>query len=96
MEYIFSADSVSSNTCVEPLPRIKISFFLLSIFPDELKNAPNIITFLLVSPLGCEKNPCLSNPIPYQEYLRLPISTFLVNVTAPNRQFSSVIYLLIL
>ena len=43
MEYIFSADSVSSNTCVEPLPRIKISFFLLSIFLDEL----NMLQILL-------------------------------------------------
>ena len=49
-----------------------------------------IITFLPVTPLGCEKNPFLSNPIPYPEYLHLSISTFLVNVTAPNKQFSSV------
>ena len=34
IEYVFSADSVCSNLCVRPLPRIKISFFLLSMFVD--------------------------------------------------------------
>ena len=88
-KYIFSADSVCSNPCVGPLPRIKISFFLLSIFAHELISTPNITKFLPVPPLGCEKNQCLSNPIPYPEYLHLSISAFLVNVAAPNKQFSS-------
>ena len=37
IEYKISALSVLSNSCVEPLPRIKIYFFLLSICEDELK-----------------------------------------------------------
>ena len=49
-----------------------------------------IITFLPVPPLGCEKNPCLSNPIPYPEYLYLSVRSFLVILTAPTKQFSSV------
>ena len=50
---------------------------------------PKFITFLPVPPLGCEKNQCLSNPIPYPEYLYLSMSKVLVKLTAPNRQFSS-------
>ena len=49
-----------------------------------------IITFLPVPPLGCEKNPCLSNPIPYPEYLYLSVRSFSVNLTAPTKKFSSV------
>ena len=89
-EYIFSADSVCSSPCVGPSPRIKISFFLLSIFVDELISAPKTITFLPVPPLWCEKNPYLSNPIPYPEDLYLSILTFLVNVPAPNKLLFSV------
>ena len=88
--YIFSALSVCSDRCVRPLPRIKISFFLLSIFVDELISTPNIITFLPVPPLGYEKNPCLSNSIPYPECLYLSISAILVKLVAPDKQFSSV------
>ena len=33
---------------------------------------------------------CLSNPIPYPEYLYLSMSAFLVKLTAPNKQFSKV------
>ena len=62
---------------------------LLSIFVDELISTPKIITFLPVPPLGCKKNPFLSNPMSYLEYLHLSISVFLVNVTAPNKQFSN-------
>ena len=57
-----------SNPCVGPLPKMKISFFLLSIFVEELMSAPKVIIFLPVSLLGCEKNPSLSNPISYPEY----------------------------
>ena len=42
---------LSSNVCVEPLPRIKISLFLLSVFVDELISTPKIITFPPVLPL---------------------------------------------
>ena len=79
-----------SNPYVGPLPEIKISFFLLSIFIDEFISTPKIIMFLPNPVQGDENLPCLSNPIPYSEYLCLSISTFLVKVTAPNKQFSSV------
>ena len=69
---------------------------MLSIIVDELISAPKIHTFLPVPPLGCEKNPCLSNPIPYPEYLYLSIATFLVKLIVPNKQFSSAGQLLIL
>ena len=39
-------------------------------------------------PLGNEKVPLLSNPVPYPEYLHLTISALLVNSTSPNKQFS--------
>ena len=77
-----------SNPCVGPLPRIKMSFFLLSIFVDELISAPKIITFLPIS-LPIEKDISLSNPIPYPAYPYLSVSAFLVNLTDPNKQFSS-------
>ena len=64
-------------------------FFLLSIFADELISAPKIITFLPMS-LPNEKDVSLSDPMPYPEYPYLSISAFLVNVTDPNKQFSSV------
>ena len=89
-EYIFSANSACFNPCVGPLPRIKTSFLLLSIFVDELIPTPKIslkiskITFLPVPPLGCEKLPLLSNPIPYSQYLYLSISAFLVKLTTPR------------
>ena len=97
MNIFFFADRVCFNLCVGPLPRIKLSFFLLSIFVDELISTPKIITFLPVTPLGWEKKPCLSNLIPYPEYLYCSISAgCLVKLTALNKQFSSVGYLLIL
>ena len=89
IEYIFSALSLSSNPCVGPLPRIKMSFFLLSIFVDQLISTPKIITFLPVS-LPIEKDVFLLNPTPYPEYPYLSISEFLVSLTEPNKQFSSV------
>ena len=58
---------------------------------ELLKSAPKLITFLLYPPLGCVKRPLESNPIPYPEYLYLPISAFFVNLTAPNRQLCKVI-----
>ena len=87
IEQIFSVLSVYSNYCVGPLPRIKMSFFLLSIFDDKLISTPKIITFLPSPQDGCEKNLFLSNPIPYPEYLCRSISICFVNLTAPNRQF---------
>ena len=75
---------------VQDLPRIKMPFFLLSTIVDELISIPKIITFLPVPPIGCEKNPFLSNAIPYPEYLYLSISAFLVKLTAPNKRFTRV------
>ena len=62
MEYNFSAANVCSNPCVGLLPRIKMSFFLLSINEDELISTPEIITFFPISS-PIEKNAFLSNPI---------------------------------
>ena len=63
-EYTFSADNeCCPNPYVGPFLRIKMYFFLLSIFVDELISAPRTITFPVIPPLGCDKNPCLSNPI---------------------------------
>ena len=58
--------------------------------PVGSAGGPKIITFLPNVIPGNEKLPCLSNPIPYPEYLYLSISIFLINVTAPNKQFSNV------
>ena len=66
-----------------------MSFFLLSIFDDELVSTPKIITFLPIS-LPNEKDVSLSNPVPYPEYPYLSISEFLVSLTDPNKQFSTV------
>ena len=66
-----------------------MSFFLLSIFVNKLRSTPKIITFLPVS-LPIEKDISLSNPMPYPEYPYLSISEFLVSLTEPNKQFSSV------
>ena len=86
----FSALSLYSNLCVGLLPKIKISFLLSSIFVYELISTPKFITFLPNLVPGNEKLPYLSNPIPYSEYFHLQISAFLVRLTAPNKQFSSV------
>ena len=66
-----------------------MSFFLLSIFDDELISTPKIITFLTIS-LPIENEIFLSNPILYPEYPYLSISAFLVNSTDPKKQFSSI------
>ena len=63
---------------------------LLSQCAELLISAPKIITLLPSPPLGCEKVPLKSNPVPYPEYLHLSISAFFVNLTAPNRHFSKI------
>ena len=68
---------------------------LLLACAELLLSAPKI-TFLPNSPLGCEKVPLESNPMPYPEYFYLSISEFFVNLTAPNRQFCKVISLLLM
>ena len=52
------------NPSVGPLPRIKISFSLLSMCPNELISAPKIIPFLPTLPSGKQWYPQVSNPIP--------------------------------
>ena len=77
-----------SNPCVNPSPRTRILLLLLLACTELLMSAPKITTFLPNSPLGCEKVPLELNPIPYLEYLYLSISSFFVNLTAPNKEFS--------
>ena len=55
---------VSSNPCVRPFPRIKVSFFLLSICLEELISTPKIVTFLITLPSVNESFELESNPIP--------------------------------
>ena len=52
---------------------------------------PKIITFRPNPLPGNEKLPCLPNPNPYPEYPYLSMSEFLVKLTAPNKQFTSVV-----
>ena len=91
IEYTFSAvNECSPNPYVGPFPRIRISFPLLSIWIDEFISTPKIITFWSSPLSGNENLDVLSNAIPYPEYLYLLTSAFLVKVTAPNKQSSTV------
>ena len=86
IEYIFSAVKVCCNPCVVPLPKIKISFFLLSILVDELIPTQNFIIFwpnphLEMKNLIFYQIQFQINPKP--ECLYLLMSPFLVKVTAP-------------
>ena len=90
IEYAFSAGSVVlSNSCFDLRQESKC-LFLLSTCTEELISTPKIVTFLPNPPAGKEKVPLTSNKIPYPEYLRLPISAFFTNLTAPNKEFPSV------
>ena len=75
---------------VKFLPRTKIFHVLLLVGTELPISTPKTITFLPYPPLGCEKDPLESNPVPYPEYLYLSMSTCLVNLAVPNRQFSKV------
>ena len=75
---------------IKSLPRTEKLSVLLLKCGELLKAAPKIMTFLIYPPLGSEKLPLESNPIPYPECLYLSISIFFVNLTAPNRQFCKV------
>ena len=90
MEYIFSAVSICSNPCVGHFPRTNMSFFLLSIWAEELISTPKINTFWPNPPPGNEKLDLLSNPIPKPEYPYFSISAFFIKVTATNKQCFSV------
>ena len=63
---------------------------MLLIFVDKLISTPKIITVLPNPIPGDKKLPCLSNQIPYPEYLYFLIAAFLVRISASNKQFSSV------
>ena len=73
-----------------PFPRTNMSFFLLSIWAEELISTPKINTFWPNSPPRNEKLDPLSNPIPKPEYPYFSISALFVKVTALNKQFFSV------
>ena len=73
--------------CMKLLLNTNTLFTLLLACTELIKSAPKIITFLPSPLLGYEKLPLESNPIPYPEYLYLPMSAFFVNLIAPNRQF---------
>ena len=65
IEYLVSAvNVVSSNRCVRPSPRIKISLFLLSTCADELISTHKIMRFLPMLPSGNINSECKSNPMP--------------------------------
>ena len=90
MNTIFLQSVYVLNPCVGPLPKIKISFFLLSICGDEVISNPKIITFLPIS-LPSEKD--LSYQIHYHIQnictdQHQDVLLIFVNLTAPNKQFS--------
>ena len=58
-----AANVVSSNPCVGPSPRIKISFPLLLTCTDELMSAPEIMTFFPMFPSTNENCERESNPM---------------------------------
>ena len=62
--------------------------FLLSMCTEELLSTPNIIPFLPKPlPSGNEQLPLASNPIPCPEQEKLSGSEYVVNLTAPNKEF---------
>ena len=85
--FAFAVNVVSSNPCVVPSPRIKISFPLLSIYTYELISVPKIMTFFPILPSANENCERESYPMPYPLYLYLSGSTFLVSFTDPNKEF---------
>ena len=86
---IYVINIVSSNQSVGPLPRIKRSFFLFSTYTDKLISTPNIITFLPI-PLLCYNKTFsrASNTTLYPGKEHLLGAVFLVNLIAPNKEFS--------
>ena len=101
----FALNVVSSNPYVRPSLRIKIFFcyqhvqktsYLLQkllhfyqihylpihpFLPNPFLLLPNL--------LPTEKAPFISNPIPNPEYIYLSMSVSFTNLTAPNKEFSS-------
>ena len=84
MGYLASAGNVvSSNPGLGPLPRIKISLFLLSICTDNLISAPKIMTFISMLPSVNKNLEQESNTMQQPLYLYLSGSAFLVSFTDP-------------
>ena len=85
-EYPFSAvNAVSVNPSSGPLPRIKISFFLLSTCTYELISVPKIIKFLPNPLPDNEKLPHASNSVPHPKYLYLSKSVAILINSAKQR-----------
>ena len=80
----FTSLPLSSNPCLTPLPVTNIYIFLLLIYTDKLLSSPKTISFY------CNQNLRVKmvneNQIQYH-IQNLKKSTFLVNLTAPNKQF---------
>ena len=102
---MFLVCNVCSNPGVDPLPfflfpvinlHCIITFYgIITFWPNPVPGNEKLPCLLNPIPYpnpvpGNEKLLCLLNPISYPEYLCLLISDFLVKVTAPNKQFSSV------
>ena len=77
---------VSSNTCVGPSPRIKISLFLLSIYRDKLKSVQKMMICFPKFPFVRENSEQESNAIPQLPYWYLSQSTFLFSSADPNKE----------
>ena len=91
MVYSLSAVNVLSGPYIGYLPRIKISFFLLSICTDELISAPNMMT-LSPNPLPSDNRKLRinQNPMPLPKILYLSELLSVVNLTAPDHKFPNV------
>ena len=83
---------VSSNPCVGPSPKIKISFPLLSTCTDELISASKIMSFFPMVPSGNENYERELTPMLQPLYLYLSRSVFLVIFTDLNKQLHNVKY----
>ena len=64
--------------------------YIFSCCQSLLMNSFLMLTFLPNPVPGDKKLPCLSNPIPYPEYLYFSMSASLVRLTARNKQLSTV------
>ena len=80
----------SSNLCIGPSARIKVSLLLLPIYKNELISTSQITTFLPMLPLVKESSERQSNPMLYPLCLYLSSSAFLVSFKDPNKQLFNV------
>ena len=77
---------VSSNPCVNPSLRIKISLFFLSTCTDKLTLTAKKMGFFPKFPSVNKTSEQESNPLPLLLFLYLSRSQFLVRFTYPNKQ----------